>query len=170
MIPNSLSMILIKENVPSPATLGQSNGIVQFTMCSARSVAPFLVRYLSDPCRHVSEMLTVLGPVPCLPYLSIRISSEDIYGSSSWLPFRTLVRSSPAKSRSTAREPSLDQSIITTSHVQSIAIHIPLCAPHHDPFLSNIPILITPVLSLSVGSIGNVHYPFLYRFVLGYKL
>ncbi|KAG8217332.1 major facilitator superfamily domain-containing protein [Butyriboletus roseoflavus] len=42
----SLSMILIKDNAPSPASLGQSNGIVQFAMCSARSFAPFLVSSL----------------------------------------------------------------------------------------------------------------------------
>ncbi|KAN0075327.1 Major facilitator superfamily domain containing protein [Tylopilus felleus] len=41
-----LSMILIKENAPSPASLGQSNGVVQFAMCSARSIAPFLVSSL----------------------------------------------------------------------------------------------------------------------------
>jgi hypothetical protein len=41
---NRLSMILTKENAPSPASLGQSNGIIQFAMCLARSFAPFLVR------------------------------------------------------------------------------------------------------------------------------
>lgn len=34
-----LSMILNKENAPSPAALGQSNGIIQFAMCLARSFA-----------------------------------------------------------------------------------------------------------------------------------
>jgi len=42
----SLSMILTKENAPSPASLGQSNGIIQFAMCLARSFAPFLVSSL----------------------------------------------------------------------------------------------------------------------------
>ncbi|KAH7909720.1 major facilitator superfamily domain-containing protein [Hygrophoropsis aurantiaca] len=42
----SLSMILIKENAPNAASLGQTNGIVQFTMCLARSFAPFLVSSL----------------------------------------------------------------------------------------------------------------------------
>ncbi|KIJ60665.1 hypothetical protein HYDPIDRAFT_43197 [Hydnomerulius pinastri MD-312] len=42
----SLSMILTKENSPNPASLGQSNGIVQFAMCSSRSFAPFLVSSL----------------------------------------------------------------------------------------------------------------------------
>ncbi|KAG2360853.1 major facilitator superfamily domain-containing protein [Suillus spraguei] len=40
----SLSMILTKENAPNAASLGQSNGIVQFAMCFARSFAPFVVR------------------------------------------------------------------------------------------------------------------------------
>ncbi|KAJ8592806.1 MFS general substrate transporter [Rhizopogon salebrosus TDB-379] len=39
----SISMILVKMNAPSPASLGQSNGIVQFAMCFSRAFAPFLV-------------------------------------------------------------------------------------------------------------------------------
>lgn len=42
----SLSMILTKENAPNAASLGQSNGIIQFAMCFARSFAPFLVSAL----------------------------------------------------------------------------------------------------------------------------
>ncbi|KAG1736727.1 major facilitator superfamily domain-containing protein [Suillus lakei] len=42
----SISMILTKENAPNAASLGQSNGIVQFAMCFARSFAPFLVSAL----------------------------------------------------------------------------------------------------------------------------
>jgi MFS family permease len=42
----SVSMILIKENAPNAASLGQSNGIVQFAMCFARSFAPFVVSAL----------------------------------------------------------------------------------------------------------------------------
>lgn len=38
----SLSMILIRENSPSPTCLARSNGVVQFAMCSARTFAPFL--------------------------------------------------------------------------------------------------------------------------------
>ncbi|EIW85420.1 MFS general substrate transporter [Coniophora puteana RWD-64-598 SS2] len=41
-----LSMILIKDNSPNAASLGQCNGIVQFAMCFARSFAPFLVSSL----------------------------------------------------------------------------------------------------------------------------
>ncbi|KAG1882948.1 major facilitator superfamily domain-containing protein [Suillus subluteus] len=41
-----VSMILIKENAPNAASLGQSNGIVQFAMCFARSFAPFVVSAL----------------------------------------------------------------------------------------------------------------------------
>jgi hypothetical protein len=37
-------MMLVKMNAPSPASLGQSNGIVQFAMCFSRAFAPFLVR------------------------------------------------------------------------------------------------------------------------------
>ncbi|KAG2062688.1 MFS general substrate transporter, partial [Suillus decipiens] len=42
----SLSMLLTKENAPNAASLGQSNGIVQFAMCFARSFAPFVVSAL----------------------------------------------------------------------------------------------------------------------------
>ncbi|KAG2360854.1 major facilitator superfamily domain-containing protein [Suillus spraguei] len=42
----SLSMILTKENAPNAASLGQSNGIVQFAMSFARSFAPFVVSAL----------------------------------------------------------------------------------------------------------------------------
>ncbi|KIL00657.1 hypothetical protein PAXRUDRAFT_29651 [Paxillus rubicundulus Ve08.2h10] len=42
----SLSMILTKENAPNLASLGQANGIVQFSMCLSRSFAPFLVSSL----------------------------------------------------------------------------------------------------------------------------
>ncbi|KAG2752160.1 MFS general substrate transporter [Suillus brevipes Sb2] len=42
----SISMILTKENAPNAASLGQSNGIVQFAMCFARSFAPFVVSSL----------------------------------------------------------------------------------------------------------------------------
>ncbi|KAG6379111.1 major facilitator superfamily domain-containing protein [Boletus reticuloceps] len=41
-----LSMLLIKANSPSPGSLGRSNGVVQFAMCSARSFAPFFVSSL----------------------------------------------------------------------------------------------------------------------------
>ncbi|KAG2115131.1 major facilitator superfamily domain-containing protein [Suillus discolor] len=41
-----VSMILTKENAPNAASLGQSNGLVQFTMCFARSFAPFVVSAL----------------------------------------------------------------------------------------------------------------------------
>ncbi|KIK24939.1 hypothetical protein PISMIDRAFT_677717 [Pisolithus microcarpus 441] len=42
----STSMILVKEHAPIPGALSQSNGIVQFAMCFARSFAPFLVSSL----------------------------------------------------------------------------------------------------------------------------
>lgn len=41
-----LSMVLTKENAPNAASLGRSNGIVQFAMCFARSFAPFVVSAL----------------------------------------------------------------------------------------------------------------------------
>jgi hypothetical protein len=47
----SISMILTKENAPNAASLGQSNGIVQFAMCFARSFAPFVVRCVCPPSR-----------------------------------------------------------------------------------------------------------------------
>ncbi|KAG6333599.1 hypothetical protein ID866_5484 [Astraeus odoratus] len=42
----STSLILTKENTPNSASLGKSNGIVQFSMCLARSFAPFTVSSL----------------------------------------------------------------------------------------------------------------------------
>ncbi|KAI6150968.1 hypothetical protein BKA82DRAFT_34992 [Pisolithus tinctorius] len=42
----STSIILVKEHSPNPGALSQSNGIVQFAMCFARSFAPFLVSSL----------------------------------------------------------------------------------------------------------------------------
>lgn len=42
----STSMILVREHAPNPGALSQSNGIVQFAMCFARSFAPFLVSSL----------------------------------------------------------------------------------------------------------------------------
>ncbi|KAI6118744.1 major facilitator superfamily domain-containing protein [Pisolithus croceorrhizus] len=42
----STSIILVKEHSPTPGALSQSNGIVQFAMCLARSFAPFLVSSL----------------------------------------------------------------------------------------------------------------------------
>ncbi|KAF8840974.1 MFS general substrate transporter [Paxillus ammoniavirescens] len=46
MFLSRLSMVLIKENAPNLASLGQANGIVQFSMCFSRSFAPFLVSSL----------------------------------------------------------------------------------------------------------------------------
>ncbi|KAF5324485.1 hypothetical protein D9611_004545 [Ephemerocybe angulata] len=40
----SVSMVLVKENAPSPYALGQSNGLVMFAMCASRAVAPAFVR------------------------------------------------------------------------------------------------------------------------------
>ncbi|KAL4065393.1 major facilitator superfamily domain-containing protein [Scleroderma yunnanense] len=42
----SLHLILVKERSPSPASLSQSHGVVQFAMCSARAFAPFLASSL----------------------------------------------------------------------------------------------------------------------------
>ncbi|KAG2158160.1 major facilitator superfamily domain-containing protein [Suillus bovinus] len=53
----SVSMILTKENAPNPASLGQSNGIVQFAMCFARSFSPFVVSALFS----VSTKYNLLG-------------------------------------------------------------------------------------------------------------
>ncbi|KAH6918730.1 major facilitator superfamily domain-containing protein [Coprinopsis sp. MPI-PUGE-AT-0042] len=39
----SVSMVLVKENSPSPFTLGQSNGLVTFAMCASRAIAPAFV-------------------------------------------------------------------------------------------------------------------------------
>lgn len=38
-------MILVKEHTPSPAALGSTNGLVQFSMCLARAFSPAFVRY-----------------------------------------------------------------------------------------------------------------------------
>lgn len=42
----SVSMILVKEAAPSPASLGRTNGIVQFAMCFARAFSPAFVSSL----------------------------------------------------------------------------------------------------------------------------
>jgi hypothetical protein len=42
----SISMILVKESAPSPAALGSTNGLVQFSMCLARAFSPAFVRYV----------------------------------------------------------------------------------------------------------------------------
>ncbi|KAG1858426.1 major facilitator superfamily domain-containing protein [Suillus subalutaceus] len=52
-----VSMILVKENAPNAASLGQSNGIVQFAMCFARSFAPFVVSALFS----ISSEYNLLG-------------------------------------------------------------------------------------------------------------
>ncbi|GLB35095.1 putative MFS general substrate transporter [Lyophyllum shimeji] len=39
----SISMILVKEHAPSPSSLGSTNGLVQFSMCLARAIAPAFV-------------------------------------------------------------------------------------------------------------------------------
>jgi len=36
----SISMMLTKESSPNPASLGASNGLVQFSMCLARAISP----------------------------------------------------------------------------------------------------------------------------------
>jgi hypothetical protein len=40
-----LSMILVKENAPTPDSLGATNGLVLFAMCLARSFCPAFARY-----------------------------------------------------------------------------------------------------------------------------
>lgn len=40
-----LSIILVKENAPTPDSLGATNGLVLFAMCLTRSFCPALVRY-----------------------------------------------------------------------------------------------------------------------------
>ncbi|PFH50071.1 hypothetical protein AMATHDRAFT_146091 [Amanita thiersii Skay4041] len=39
----SISMVLVKENTPNLASLGATNGLVQFAMCSSRSISPAFV-------------------------------------------------------------------------------------------------------------------------------
>ncbi len=39
-----LSMILVKENAPTPDSLGATNGLVQFAMCLTRSFCPAFAR------------------------------------------------------------------------------------------------------------------------------
>jgi hypothetical protein len=40
-----LSMILVKENAPTPDSLGATNGLVLFAMCLTRSFCPAFARY-----------------------------------------------------------------------------------------------------------------------------
>ncbi|TFY82285.1 hypothetical protein EWM64_g1724 [Hericium alpestre] len=42
----SLSMILVKDNAPSPSALGTTNGLIQAAMCGTRAFAPALVSSL----------------------------------------------------------------------------------------------------------------------------
>jgi hypothetical protein len=64
-----LSMILVKQNAPTPDSLGATNGLVQFAMCLTRSFCPAFARYedkqgqwsydvsISDPCILVARSL-----------------------------------------------------------------------------------------------------------------
>lgn len=101
-------MVLTKENAPSPASLGQSNGIVQFAMCSARSFAPFLVRWGLMLFEKAIMCVHSWCSAPYLRCPSITTFWEGTCGSSSWLPSRTIVPLFPAKSRFTARKPLFD--------------------------------------------------------------
>jgi hypothetical protein len=38
-------MILVKENAPTPDSLGATNGLVLFAMCLTRSFCPAFARY-----------------------------------------------------------------------------------------------------------------------------
>lgn len=40
-----LSILLVKENAPTPDSLGATNGLVLFAMCLTRSFCPAFVRY-----------------------------------------------------------------------------------------------------------------------------
>lgn len=40
-----LNIILVKENAPTPDSLGATNGLVLFAMCLTRSFCPAFVRY-----------------------------------------------------------------------------------------------------------------------------
>ncbi len=40
-----LSIILVKENAPTPDSLGATNGLVLFAMCLTRSFCPAFARY-----------------------------------------------------------------------------------------------------------------------------
>jgi len=40
-----LSILLVKENAPTPDSLGATNGLVLFAMCVTRSFCPAFVRY-----------------------------------------------------------------------------------------------------------------------------
>jgi hypothetical protein len=44
----SASMILIKNNVPSPSYLGSTNGLVQWFMCLSRCISAAFARQVDD--------------------------------------------------------------------------------------------------------------------------
>jgi hypothetical protein len=74
-----LSMILVKENAPTPDSLGATNGLVLFAMCLTRSFCPAFARY--------SQMLwsfRVLKPDVRLSHSSLfasLASSNILYGN-----------------------------------------------------------------------------------------
>ncbi|KAF9239644.1 major facilitator superfamily domain-containing protein [Melanogaster broomeanus] len=83
-----LSMVLVKENVPTPASLGRSNGLVQFAMCSSRSFAPFLVSSLfafSIENKILGGHLWVVTMV-LVAYLSTMISAKISLHSKRTIP------------------------------------------------------------------------------------
>lgn len=41
-------MLLTKENVPNPTVLGATNGLVQCSMCLARSISAIASRYVTS--------------------------------------------------------------------------------------------------------------------------
>lgn len=61
----SISMILTKEHSPNLASLGSSNGLVQFSMCLARAISPAFVRsvfpYTRAQAARANVILVQLG-------------------------------------------------------------------------------------------------------------
>lgn len=70
------------------------------------------------------HVLILSFSAPSLPCPSITTSLEGIYGLSSWLPSHTSVRPFLAKSRFTARKPSLDHPVHAGCHFMTSTICI----------------------------------------------
>ncbi|KAF9458660.1 major facilitator superfamily domain-containing protein [Collybia nuda] len=80
----SISMILVKENAPGPASLGSTNGLVQFSMCLARAFSPAFVSSAfaySTQTNILGGHLWVLVMV-CICFWGCYLSREISYSNS----------------------------------------------------------------------------------------
>jgi len=86
-----VSILLVKENAPTPDSLGATNGLVLFAMCLTRSFCPALVRYVDNQRQWLyrGSMSDARIPVACSfrRWREVK-SSGVISGLSFWQPYR----------------------------------------------------------------------------------